>query len=72
MLKTGQICMESSYYKCNVHTENLIYIEKGSKCPECALGPYGSHTTLWGPARKVSRIVSELKASHMSLAASPK
>ncbi len=72
MLKTGQVCMEGGYYKCNIHTENIIYIEKGNKCPECSYGPYGLHTILWGPARKVSRIVSELKANQMSLAESPK
>ncbi len=66
MLKTGEVCMESGFYKCNIHRESLIRIEKGNKCPECSLGPYGNHATLWGPARKVSFIVSELKRSHMS------
>ncbi len=70
MLKTGQVCIESVYYKCNVHTENLIHIEKGNKCPECSLGPYGNHATLWGPARKVSNIVSELISSQMNPAES--
>jgi hypothetical protein len=70
MFKTGEICTESSYYKCNVHLENLMYIEKGSKYPECQLGPYGSHATLWAPARKVSKILSELKANEKSMATS--
>jgi hypothetical protein len=65
MLKTGELCIESGFYRCNVHVENLIFIEKGYKVPECSLGPYGPHTTLWGPARKVSHIVSELKARQM-------
>ena len=71
MFKTGEICTESGYYKCNVHVENLIYLEKGSKYPECPLGPYGSHATLWAPARKVSKILSELKANEKSMAATP-
>jgi hypothetical protein len=67
MLKTGDTCMESGYYKCNVHTGNLLYFEKGNKCPECSSSQYGgSHRTLWGPARKVSHILSELKASQMN------
>jgi len=65
MLKTGELCIESGFYRCNVHIENLIYMEKGHKVPECPLGPYGNHATLWGPTRKVSRIVSELKTSQM-------
>jgi hypothetical protein len=70
MLKTGEVCIESGFYRCNVHQENLIYIEKGNKCPECSHGPYGWHPTLWGPARKVSNIVSELKSSLMNTAES--
>jgi hypothetical protein len=66
MLKTGEVCIESGFYKCNIHRENLIHIEKGFKCPECSFGPYGNHATLWGPARKVSFIVSELKWSQMN------
>lgn len=71
MFKSGEICNDSGYYKCNVHVENLIYLEKGNKYPECPQGPYGSHATLWAPARKVSKILSELKASEKSMAASP-
>ncbi len=63
MFKTGDICNEDGYFKCNVHLENLLFIEKGSKYPECEKGPYGSHATLWTAARKVSKILSELKAS---------
>jgi len=66
MLKTGEVCIDSGYYKCNIHRENLIRMEKGNKFPECSLGPYGSHATLWGPARKVSFIVSELIKNQMS------
>ncbi|MBN1144806.1 MAG: hypothetical protein JXA72_10300 [Bacteroidales bacterium] len=70
MFKTGEICTESGYYKCNVHVKNLIYLEKGSKYPDCPLGPYGSHNTLWAPARTVSKILSELKASEKNMATS--
>ena len=65
MLKTGEICTESAFYKCNVHGESLIFIKKDDKAPECSYGPYGSHMTLWGPTRKVSKIVSELKTNQM-------
>ena len=65
MLKTGAVCIESGFYKCNIHKENIIFIEKGNKVPECSHGSYGWHATLWGPARKVSNIVSELKTSQM-------
>jgi hypothetical protein len=71
MLKTGEVCMESGFYRCNIHIENIIHIAKGNKCPECPLGPYGNHATLWGPTRKVSNIVSELKTSQMNHAESP-
>jgi hypothetical protein len=65
MLKTGEECQESGFYRCNVHRNNYIYVEKGNKYPSCSLGPYGWHTTLWGPARKVSKIVAELKTGQI-------
>lgn len=61
MEKSGAQCKESGFYRCNVHREHFIHVEKGNKFPECPDGPYGNHTTLWGPARKVSAILAELK-----------
>lgn len=65
MHKTGEVCGESGFYKCNVHADYLVFIEKGHVFPECTSGPYGKHMTLWGPARKVSAIVAELKTSQV-------
>lgn len=62
-MQSGQVCNASGYYRCNIHKENYLRIEKGDLCPECPHGPYGWHKTLWTPARRVSHIVAELKNS---------
>jgi hypothetical protein len=61
MNKSGEICKEGGFYRCNVHHEYLIRLYPGSKFPDCAHGSYGNHSTLWNPARNVKAIMAELK-----------
>jgi hypothetical protein len=62
MEKSGDLCKVSGYYKCNIHREYLISLDTGDKFPKCAHGSYGSHKTLWNPARNLKTIMADLNA----------
>ena len=45
--KTGTVCQRSGPYRCNTHTDFIVFVTKGAKFPSCPR----SHSTTWSVVR---------------------
>jgi hypothetical protein len=46
---TGTICQRSGPYRCNSHTQLVVYIQKGDKFPTCPVNR--GHSTTWSTVK---------------------
>lgn len=46
---TGTVCQRSGPYKCNSHTEIIVFFKRGDRFPTCPVNR--GHSTTWSMVR---------------------